>query len=58
MMRAPAARVAPVLRWQLEREGIEAADEAKLEQIVVSLRERAKTVREMAQGSSFFSGHL
>jgi len=54
MMRAPAARVAPVLRWHLEREGVQAADEAKLEQIVLSLRERAKTVREMAQSSVFF----
>jgi glutamyl-tRNA synthetase len=54
MMRAPAGRVAPVLRWHLEREGIQAADEAKLEQIVLSLRERAKTVREMAQSSVFF----
>jgi glutamyl-tRNA synthetase len=54
MMRAPPARVAPILRWHLEREGVQAADEAKLEQIVVSLRERAKTVREMAQASVFF----
>ena len=54
MMRAPAARVAPLLRWHLERAGVEAADEGKLEQIVVSLRERAKTVLEMAQSSVFF----
>ena len=54
MMRAPPARVAPLLRWHLEREGVQAADEAKLEQIVLSLRERAKTVREMAQSSVFF----
>ena len=54
MMRAPAARIAPVLRWHLEREGIQAADEAQLEQIVVSQRERAKTVREMARNSMFF----
>ena len=54
MMRAAPARVAPVLRWHLEREGVEAADQAKLEQIVLALRERAKTVREMAQGSVFF----
>jgi len=54
MMRAPAARVAPVLRWHLEREGIEAADEAQLEQIVLAQRERAKTVREMALNSVFF----
>jgi glutamyl-tRNA synthetase len=54
MMRAPPARIAPVLRWHLEREGVQAADEAMLEQIVLSLRERAKTVREMAQSSVFF----
>jgi glutamyl-tRNA synthetase len=54
MMRAPATRIVPVLRWHLEREGIQAADEAQLEQIVVSQRERAKTVREMAINSVFF----
>jgi glutamyl-tRNA synthetase len=54
MMRAPAARIAPVLRWHLDREGIQATDEAQLEQIVVSQRERAKTVREMAANSVFF----
>jgi glutamyl-tRNA synthetase len=54
MMRAPPARIVPVLRWHLEREGIRTADEAQLEQIVLSLRERAKTLREMAQGSAFF----
>jgi glutamyl-tRNA synthetase len=54
MMRAPAARIVPVLRWHLEREGIQATDEAQLEQIVVSQRERAKTVREMAVNSVFF----
>jgi glutamyl-tRNA synthetase len=54
MMRSPPARVAPLLRWHLEREGVLAADETKLEQIVLSLRERAKTVRDMALGSVFF----
>src|SRR3984893_5382156 len=54
MMRAPAARLVPPLHWQLEREGILATDEAQLEQIVVSQRERAKTVREMAVNSVFF----
>jgi glutamyl-tRNA synthetase len=54
MMRAPPARIVPVLRWHLERDGIQTADEAKLEQIVLSLRERAKTVHEMAQSSVFF----
>jgi glutamyl-tRNA synthetase len=54
MMRAPAARIVPVLRWQLNREGIEANDDAQLEQIVLAQRERAKTVREMAVNSLFF----
>jgi glutamyl-tRNA synthetase len=54
MMRAPAARIVPLLRWHLDREGIQATDEAQLEQIVVSQRERAKTVREMAANSVFF----
>jgi len=54
MMRAPAARIVPVLRWHLAREGIEANDEAQLEQIVLSQRERAKTVRDMALNSVFF----
>jgi glutamyl-tRNA synthetase len=54
MMRAPAGRIVPVLRWHLEREGIQIADEATLEPIVIAQRERAKTVREMAQNSLFF----
>ena len=54
MMRATPARVASVLRWHLERDGIQSADEAKLEQIVVAQRERVKTVREMAVNSAFF----
>jgi glutamyl-tRNA synthetase len=54
MMRAPATRIVPVLRWHLEREGIQASNDAPLEQIVLSQRERAKTVREMALASVFF----
>jgi glutamyl-tRNA synthetase len=54
MMRSPAARIVPVLRWHLEREGIQPGNDAQLEQIVVSQRERAKTVREMALNSTFF----
>jgi glutamyl-tRNA synthetase len=54
MMRAPAARVAAVLRWHLERDGIQADDGAQLEQIVLAQRERAKTVKEMAANSLFF----
>src|SRR5277367_5838984 len=54
MMRAPASRIVPVLRWHLDREGVQTADEAKLEQIVLAQRERAKTVRELALNSMFF----
>jgi glutamyl-tRNA synthetase len=54
MMRAPAMRIVPVLRWHLEREGIQTSDDAKLEQIVLNQRERVKTVREMALNSAFF----
>jgi len=54
MMRAPPARIVPVLRWHLDREGVQATNEAQLEQIVLSQRERAKTVREMAVNSMFF----
>ena len=54
MMRAPAARIVPVLRWHLDREGVQATHDAQLEQIVLAQRERAKTVREMALNSVFF----
>jgi glutamyl-tRNA synthetase len=54
MMRASPARVAVVLRWHLEREGIQPGDDVQLEQIVLAQRERAKTVREMAMNSQFF----
>ncbi len=54
LMRVPAVRIVPVLRWHLEKEDIQASDEAVLEQIIVAQRERAKTVREMALNSLFF----
>ena len=54
MMRAPPARVVPVLRWQLEQLGVQATDESQLEQIVLAQRERAKTLRDMALNSVFF----
>jgi glutamyl-tRNA synthetase len=54
MMRAPASRIVPVLRWHLDREGVQATNDVQLEQIILSQRERAKTVREMAANSVFF----
>jgi glutamyl-tRNA synthetase len=54
MMSTPIARLVPVLRWHLEREGIAIANASELEPIVVAQRERAKTMREMALNSLFF----
>ena len=54
MMHAPAARLIGPLRWQLEQHGISADDDAKLGQIVLAQRERAKTIKEMAVNSAFF----
>ena len=54
MMRTPAARLVPTLRWHLEREGVQPEDDAQLEQIVLAQRERAKTMKEMALNSTFF----
>jgi glutamyl-tRNA synthetase len=38
MMRTPPSRIVPLLRWHLEREGIRAGDDERLEQIVVVQR--------------------
>jgi glutamyl-tRNA synthetase len=54
MMHAPPADLVPALRWQLNREGVVVDDDSKLLQIVLALRERTKTLREMASGSLFF----
>jgi glutamyl-tRNA synthetase len=54
MMRAPAARLIEPLRRQLSGEGAQARDDAQLEQIVLAQRERAKTLKEMADNSRFF----
>jgi glutamyl-tRNA synthetase len=54
MMQAPAARIVPALRWQLERVGIRADSDGQLQEIVLAQRERCKTVKEMAQNSLFF----
>jgi glutamyl-tRNA synthetase len=54
MMRAPPERLGAPLRWHLEREGVDEPDAGRLQQIVVALRERTKTVKEMASASLFF----
>ena len=54
MMKAPVATLAAGLRGQLARLGIECADQGLLEGVANAQRERAKTLKEMAQGSLFF----
>jgi glutamyl-tRNA synthetase len=54
LMHAPVERIASLLRWYLEQEGIRADDPAQLAAIVLTQRERAKTLKEMAVNSLFF----
>jgi glutamyl-tRNA synthetase len=56
LVRTDPKEVVPHLRWHLKRLGIETDDQALLEGIVVSQRERAKTLKEMAENSRFFFG--
>jgi glutamyl-tRNA synthetase len=56
LVRTDPKLIAPHLRWQLKRLGIEAGDPALLEGIIVAQRERAKTLKEMAENSRFFFG--
>jgi glutamyl-tRNA synthetase len=54
MIKAQPKDVVPHLRWHLARIGIYSQDDALLEGIVLSQRERAKTLKEMAENSRFF----
>jgi len=54
MMRMPLARLAPILREQLARLGIDCRDERLLEGVVAVQRERSKTLKEMAELSRYF----
>jgi glutamyl-tRNA synthetase len=54
IMKAPQATLVAALRGQLATLGVKDADEALCGGVVESLRERAKTMKEMAQGSLFF----
>jgi glutamyl-tRNA synthetase len=56
LVRTEPKDVVPHLQWQLKRLGIDSSDQALLEGIVVSQRERSKTLREMAENSRFFFG--
>jgi glutamyl-tRNA synthetase len=54
LVRAQPKDVLPHLRWHLGRLGIFSQDDALLEGIVLAQRERAKTLKEMAENSRFF----
>jgi len=54
MMKAPVEVLAAALRAQLQRMGIETSDQALLEGVANAQRERAKTLKEMAENSRFF----
>ncbi len=54
MVRAEPAALVPHLRAQLRRLGLESTDQALLEGVILAQRERAKTMKEMAQNSRFF----
>src|SRR5690349_15465120 len=54
MVRSSPDKLVPHLRYQLGRLGITSDDDALLEGIIVAQRERAKTLKEMAQNSRFF----
>jgi glutamyl-tRNA synthetase len=54
MIRAQPRDLVPHLRWHLARLGVYSQDDALLEGIVLAQRERAKTLKEMAENSRFF----
>jgi glutamyl-tRNA synthetase len=54
IMKAPQATLVAALRDQLTLLGVQSDDAALLAGVVEALRERAKTMKEMAQGSLFF----
>src|SRR5215469_9633836 len=54
MVRAAPSALVPDLRAQLRRLGCDSADQHLLEGVIVTQRERAKTMKEMAQNSRFF----
>jgi glutamyl-tRNA synthetase len=54
MMRTEPAKLVPHLRAQLRRLGVDSDNQALLEGVILAQRERAKTLKEMAQNSRFF----
>ena len=56
MVRAAPATLVPYLRSQLQRLGLDSTDQTLLEGVIIVQRERAKTLKEMAENSRFFFG--
>jgi glutamyl-tRNA synthetase len=56
LVKAQPKDIVPHLRWHLGRLGVFSQDDELLEGIVLSQRERAKTLKEMAENSRFFFG--
>jgi glutamyl-tRNA synthetase len=54
LVKAQPKDIVPHLRWHLARLGVFTQDDAMLEGIIISQRERAKTLKEMAENSRFF----
>jgi glutamyl-tRNA synthetase len=54
MVRAEPSALVPHLRAQLRRLGVDSDDQMLLEGVILAQRERAKTMKEMAQNSRFF----
>jgi glutamyl-tRNA synthetase len=56
LVRAQPKDIVPHLRWHLARLGVYTQDDALLEGIILAQRERAKTLKEMAENSRLFFG--
>jgi glutamyl-tRNA synthetase len=56
LVRTDPKEIVPHFRWHLARLGIATEDAGLLEGIIVAQRERAKTLKEMAENSRFFFG--
>jgi glutamyl-tRNA synthetase len=56
LVRTDPRQIVPHFKWHLAQLGIESDDQALLEGIIVAQRERAKTLKEMAENSRFFFG--
>jgi glutamyl-tRNA synthetase len=56
LVKAQPKDILPHLRWHLAQLGVFSQDDELLEGIVLSQRERSKTLKEMAENSRFFFG--